>query len=136
MPQPAGAAPKAPVNLQGIWNLDRRPAWDCDDHLDLNVQMCYWGLDAMFLGELMEPLMDWVTRLIPQGLRDTGDWEGGRLTHASILSTLGGICLVMVLGKPEGAKTSCHGKDIPIERNGDVPSFQTTKEAIYELVPI
>jgi hypothetical protein len=81
MPQPAGAAPKAPVNLQGIWNLDRRPAWDCDDHLDLNVQMCYWGLDAMFLGELMEPLMDWVTRLIPQGLRDIGRL-GGRAVDA------------------------------------------------------
>jgi len=66
-PQPKGQPAKAPINLQGIWNQDRRPAWDCDYHLDLNVEMCYWPLNMVNLGELMEPLMDWVEKLIPQG---------------------------------------------------------------------
>ena len=35
---------KAPMNLQGIWNEDPRPAWDCDYHVDLNLEMCYWPL--------------------------------------------------------------------------------------------
>ena len=58
---------KAPINLQGIWNQDRFPAWDCDYHLDLNVQMCYWSLDLMNLGDLMGPLAEWVDYLLPQG---------------------------------------------------------------------
>ena len=66
-PQPEGQPAKAPINLQGIWNQDRRPAWDCDYHLDLNVEMCYWPLDMVSLGDLMEPLMDWAEKLIPQG---------------------------------------------------------------------
>lgn len=77
-PQPEGAAPKAPINLQGLWNQDRRPAWDCDYHLDLNLEMCYWGLDAMNLGELMRPLMEWAIRLLPQGRRAAADLYGCR----------------------------------------------------------
>lgn len=66
-PQPLGQPAKAPINLQGIWNQDRRPAWDCDYHLDLNLPMCYWPLDMVHLGDLMNPLMDWVERVMPQG---------------------------------------------------------------------
>ncbi len=75
-PQPKGAAPKSPINLQGLWNQDRRPAWDCDFHLDLNLEMCYWGQDSLNLGELMQPLMDWVTRLLPQARHSAGDIHG------------------------------------------------------------
>ena len=77
-PQPESHAPKAPINLQGIWNQDPHPAWDSDYHLDLNLEMCYWGLDAMNLGELMEPLMDWVTRLMPQARHAAMDIYGCR----------------------------------------------------------
>ena len=77
-PQPEGAAPKSPMNLQGLWNQDRRPAWDCDFHLDLNLQMCYWGQDSANLGELMQPLMDWVTRLLPQARHSAMDIHGCR----------------------------------------------------------
>lgn len=31
-----------PSNLQGIWNGDYAPAWNCDVHTDENVQMNYW----------------------------------------------------------------------------------------------
>ncbi|MDG0809822.1 hypothetical protein OMP40_11100 [Cohnella rhizosphaerae] len=75
-PQPTGSAPKSPINLQGIWNQDRRPAWDCDLHLDLNLQMCYWPLHAVNLGEWFEPLMDWAIRLMPQGERAAKDLYG------------------------------------------------------------
>ena len=77
-PQPAGAAPKSPINLQGLWNQDRRPAWDCDFHLDLNLEMCYWGQDAANLGELMQPLMDWITRILPQARHSAMDVHGCR----------------------------------------------------------
>ncbi|HTN08228.1 glycosyl hydrolase family 95 catalytic domain-containing protein [Agriterribacter sp.] len=62
-PQPQGQLAKAPINLQGIWNQDRRPAWDCDYHLDLNLEMSYWPLSMLNLGDLMVPLMDWAERL-------------------------------------------------------------------------
>jgi alpha-L-fucosidase 2 len=35
-PSPPGEPAKSPINLQGIWNQDRRPAWDSDLHTDLN----------------------------------------------------------------------------------------------------
>ncbi|KKK74722.1 hypothetical protein LCGC14_2880940, partial [marine sediment metagenome] len=30
------------ANLQGIWNEDLYPPWDCDLHHDVNLQMNYW----------------------------------------------------------------------------------------------
>jgi len=77
-PQPAGQPVKSPINLQGIWNQDRRPAWDCDYHIDLNVEMCYWPLDMLNLGDLMMPLMDWVERLKEGGKRAAKDLYGAR----------------------------------------------------------
>ena len=75
-PQPAGQPAKLPINLQGIWNQDRRPAWDCDYHIDLNVEMCYWPLNMLNLGELMMPLMNWVETLKEQGRRAAKDLYG------------------------------------------------------------
>jgi len=77
-PQPAGQPAKSPINLQGIWNQDRRPAWDCDYHIDLNVEICYWPLDMLNLGDLMIPLMDWVETLKEQGRRAAKDLYGAR----------------------------------------------------------
>ena len=75
-PQPPGSPPKAPINLQGIWNQDRRPAWDCDYHLDLNLQMCYWSLHLLNLGECLVPLRDWIVKMMPQARRVAGDLYG------------------------------------------------------------
>ena len=77
-PQPAGQSAKDPINLQGIWNQDRRPAWDCDYHIDLNVEMCYWPMDMLNLGELMLPLMEWAECLTDQGRRAAKDLYGAR----------------------------------------------------------
>jgi len=77
-PQPKGQPAKLPINLQGIWNQDRRPAWDCDYHIDLNVEMCYWPLDMLNLGDHMLPLMDWVETLTGQGRRAAKDLYGAR----------------------------------------------------------
>jgi alpha-L-fucosidase 2 len=75
-PQPAGQLPKAPINLQGIWNQDRRPAWECDYHLDLNLEMSYWPLDMLNLGDLMIPLMNWAESLMADGRRVAKDLYG------------------------------------------------------------
>ena len=77
-PQSSGQPAKSPINLQGIWNQDRRPAWDCDYHIDLNVEMCYWPLDMLNLGDLMIPLMDWVETLTERGRKAAKDLYGAR----------------------------------------------------------
>ena len=66
MPQPEGAVSKAPINLQGIWNRDTRPAWDSDYHTDLNIEMCYWPLVSAGLIEWYEPYLEWIERLSGQ----------------------------------------------------------------------
>ena len=49
-----------PANLQGLWLYNRRPAWRCDYHTDINVQMNYWFADGANLSECFEPLVDWI----------------------------------------------------------------------------
>ena len=31
-----------PANLQGLWNNSTKPPWNCDYHLNINLQMNYW----------------------------------------------------------------------------------------------
>jgi len=49
-----------PANLQGIWLLNRHPAWRCDFHTDINVQMNYWFTSASNLCDCFRPLAEWV----------------------------------------------------------------------------
>ncbi|MBE6891581.1 MAG: glycoside hydrolase family 95 protein [Ruminococcaceae bacterium] len=67
---------KAPINLQGLWNRDTRPAWESDYHLDLNIQMCYWPLPSMGLTDLMEPFLCWIENLLPQAKKCAKDIYG------------------------------------------------------------
>ena len=67
-----------PINLQGIWNRDTRPAWESDYHLDLNIQMCYWPLPAMGLADLMEPYLSWLEGLLPQAKKRAADLYGAK----------------------------------------------------------
>jgi alpha-L-fucosidase 2 len=54
-----------PANLQGIWNNSNHPAWDCDFHLDLNLEMNYWPSEPTALPECDEPLVDYLVSIIP-----------------------------------------------------------------------
>ncbi len=49
-----------PANLQGLWNMSNQPAWRCDYHTDVNLQMNYWFVDHANLAECFEPLAEWV----------------------------------------------------------------------------
>jgi len=48
-----------PSNLQGIWNGDYAPAWNCDIHTDENVQMNYWQAMPAGLPETALPLFEY-----------------------------------------------------------------------------
>ncbi len=88
---------KAPINLQGIWNRDIRPAWESDYHLDLNIQMCYWPLPSMGLVDLMEPLLCWLERLLPQAMncaKDLYDCNGAAYVGCCDFKTIGATDVV------------------------------------------
>lgn len=59
-----------PANLQGIWNDVIRPPWNCDYHININIQMNYWLAGVTNLWECQEPFFDFVEGLVPNG-RDT-----------------------------------------------------------------
>ncbi|KAL9238298.1 hypothetical protein vseg_012736 [Gypsophila vaccaria] len=61
-----------PSNLQGIWNKDIDPPWDCSPHLNINLQMNYWPSLPCNLHESQEPLFDYMASLATNG-RKTAD---------------------------------------------------------------
>lgn len=56
--RPGGGA--LPANLQGLWLINRYPAWRCDYHTDINLQMNYWFVDPANLSECFVPLAEWI----------------------------------------------------------------------------
>jgi alpha-L-fucosidase 2 len=56
-----------PATLQGIWNEEYRPPWDCSFTLNVNLEMNYWHAEVANLAECAEPLVDFV-----DSLRETG----------------------------------------------------------------
>ena len=49
-----------PMNLQGLWNIDLIPNWNCGYTVDMNLQMAYWMTEAANLSECHEALFDWI----------------------------------------------------------------------------
>lgn len=52
-----------PSNLQGIWNNTNRPAWNCDIHSNINVQMNYWPSETTNLSELHLPYLYYIRNM-------------------------------------------------------------------------
>lgn len=65
-----------PPNLQGKWNEDIRPAWDCDYHHDINLQMNFWPAEAGNIEETTEALFAYMERLIPEARSAAKDMYG------------------------------------------------------------
>ncbi|MEU6858046.1 glycoside hydrolase N-terminal domain-containing protein [Glycomyces sp. NPDC046736] len=68
------------ANLQGIWNREVTPPWNCDYTTNINVEMNYWPAETCGLPELHEPLFDLTRDLSRTGaetasrLYDAGGW--------------------------------------------------------------
>ncbi|KAL5993877.1 hypothetical protein ACLOJK_038234 [Asimina triloba] len=58
-----------PANLQGIWNKDTEPAWNCAPHLNINLQMNYWPSLPCNLRECQEPLFEYISSLAINGTK-------------------------------------------------------------------
>ena len=60
-----------PANLQGIWNDSNRPAWHCDYHVNINLQMNYWPAEVTNLSDCFVPVADWMTFAQPWAIAGT-----------------------------------------------------------------
>jgi len=49
-----------PANLQGVWNDSNDPAWACDYHSNINVEMNYWPAEPANLADCHKPFIDYV----------------------------------------------------------------------------
>ncbi|MBP1579756.1 MAG: glycoside hydrolase family 95 protein [Oscillospiraceae bacterium] len=56
-----------PANLQGVWNESNTPPWCCDYHINVNLQMNYWGAYNTNLAETTAPLTDFLDSLREPG---------------------------------------------------------------------
>jgi alpha-L-fucosidase 2 len=59
-----------PANLQGLWNDSKNPAWNCDYHTDINIEMNYWVNGPTALKECFQPFVDYF-KLLQKSGRDT-----------------------------------------------------------------
>lgn len=56
-----------PANLQGVWNESNCPPWCCDYHINVNLQMNYWGAYNTNLSETVEPLVRFLDKMREPG---------------------------------------------------------------------
>lgn len=61
-----------PNNLQGLWNNDNNPAWQCDIHTNINIQMNYWPVEVTNLSECHRPFLDYVA---VESQKPDGSWQ-------------------------------------------------------------
>ncbi len=69
-----------PANLQGVWNDSNEPAWACDYHSNINLEMNYWPAEPANLAECHQPFIDYVTSIREVSAQNTrskyGDVRG------------------------------------------------------------
>ena len=63
----SGSSGELPLNLQGKWNEELNPPWECDYHLDVNLQMAYWAAATLRLRRQEDTLFDLCDRYRPHG---------------------------------------------------------------------
>ncbi len=65
-----------PANLQGVWNESNQPPWCCDYHINVNLQMNYWGAYNTNLAETVYPLVEFIDSLRPSGRLSAAAYYG------------------------------------------------------------
>jgi alpha-L-fucosidase 2 len=67
-----------PANLQGLWNEELNPPWECKWTLNINCEMNYWPAELCNLGECAQPLFDLIDDLAVSGGRTAREQYGCR----------------------------------------------------------
>lgn len=65
-----------PANLQGVWNESNTPAWNCDYHINVNLQMNYWCAYNTNLAETAKPLIRYLNRMREPGRITAKEYYG------------------------------------------------------------
>ncbi len=65
-----------PSNLQGLWNADLKPMWNCDYHTDINVEMNYWMVETANLPDSFSPFVEWLKVLAESGAHSAKETFG------------------------------------------------------------
>jgi alpha-L-fucosidase 2 len=74
----SSATGQLPANLQGKWNEDVEPPWQCDYHFDINLQMSYWMAEPAGMGAYVEALLRFFERFREHGRKAAKDLYGCR----------------------------------------------------------
>lgn len=61
-----------PNNLQGIWNNNNNPPWQCDIHSNINIQMNYWPAENTNLSDCHMPFINYIAT---EASRQNGSWQ-------------------------------------------------------------
>ncbi|CAM9542640.1 unnamed protein product [Ectocarpus sp. 8 AP-2014] len=74
-----------PLNLQGIWANSLQAKWEGDYHMNINLQMNYWGAHTAGLPECAAPLVPFVEALSDGGRQTAHSYyrAGGWVSHAN-----------------------------------------------------
>jgi alpha-L-fucosidase 2 len=80
-----------PPNLQGLWANQVQTPWNGDYHLDVNVQMNHWPLEASNLSELNLPLAKLVEGMVPYGEKTAKAYYNARGWVAHVITNIWGF---------------------------------------------
>ena len=72
----SSATAELPANLQGKWNEDLNPPWECDYHHDINLQMNYWLAEPAGMQDYVEALLRHIERFVPHAEKAAKDLYG------------------------------------------------------------
>lgn len=67
-----------PATLQGIWNKDMTPPWDCKYTININTEMNYWLAENCNLSECHMPLFDLIDKMVKNGRKTAREMYGCR----------------------------------------------------------
>lgn len=67
-----------PANLQGLWNDKLDPPWNCDYHLNINLQMNYWHAETTGLESCHHALVEYIETLRMPGRRTARTHYGAK----------------------------------------------------------
>ncbi len=80
-----------PPNLQGLWANQVNTPWNGDYHLDINVEMNHWHLEAANLSELNLPLAELVKGLVKNGERTAKAYYNANGWIAHVITNVWGF---------------------------------------------
>ena len=67
-----------PATLQGLWNKDMTPPWDCKYTININTEMNYWLAESCSLSECHMPLFEMLKKMVKSGRRSARKMYGCR----------------------------------------------------------